>query len=76
MPATLSPPPALEDQVTTVLRKSPFVPKTNLRFETHEGRVILHGSVKSYFQKQMAQEVVRGVAGVKQVENRLEVDWS
>jgi osmotically-inducible protein OsmY len=31
--------------------------------------------VRSYFQKQMAQEVVRRVEGVEQIDNDLEVLW-
>jgi osmotically-inducible protein OsmY len=35
--------------------------------------VILRGKVGSYFQKQMAQEALRGVDGVEAIENCLEV---
>ncbi|HEX5103694.1 MAG TPA: BON domain-containing protein [Pirellulaceae bacterium] len=37
---------------------------------------MLQGVVKTYFQKQMAQETVRRVAGVEEVENCLEVTWT
>ena len=37
---------------------------------------MLNGVVPSYYQKQIAQEVVRTVEGVKQVDNQLRVDWS
>ena len=46
-----------------------------MRFEAAEGRVVLRGIVKSYFHKQMAQEIVRRVEGVGQIENQLEVSW-
>jgi len=36
---------------------------------------VLQGSVRTYFQKQMAQEVVRRVEGVEEVDNCLEVLW-
>jgi hypothetical protein len=32
--------------------------------------------VGSYYQKQMAQETLRRVAGVDQIENELEVCWT
>lgn len=41
--------------------------------EADQGRVILHGQVGSYFQKQMAQEAVRKVDGVTEITNKLEV---
>jgi osmotically-inducible protein OsmY len=35
--------------------------------------VILRGVVRSYFQKQMAQEAVRRISGVEEIHNELEV---
>lgn len=66
----------LEQRVGAAIQSSPYLSGRTLRFETHQGRVVLHGSVQTYFQKQMAQEAIRGVLGVEQVENRLEVCWS
>jgi osmotically-inducible protein OsmY len=37
--------------------------------------VILHGVVSSYYQKQVAQEAIRRVEGVDEIDNRLEVCW-
>ena len=36
----------------------------------------MQGVVKTYFQKQMAQEAIRRVDGVEHVENCLEVTWA
>lgn len=66
----------LNDLVHAVLRQSPYLASRQLRFETHEGRVKLHGVVASYYQKQMAQEALRSVAGVHHIENHLQVDWA
>jgi osmotically-inducible protein OsmY len=41
-----------------------------------EGHVMLLGTVGTYFQKQMAQEVVRSLEGVEHIENCLEVAWN
>ena len=66
----------LEDQVSLALQQSPYVAGRKLRFETSEGKVVLHGVVASFFQKQMAQEALRGVDGVQHIENQLEVCWA
>ena len=39
------------------------------------GIVVLHGRVKSFFQKQMAQESLKRLDGVEKIVNELEVDW-
>ena len=64
---------ALADRVHAAIQASPFVSRRGLRFETHHGRVTLRGEVGSYFQKQMAQEALRGLHGVEAIENELEV---
>jgi osmotically-inducible protein OsmY len=63
-------------RVLHVLERSPYLPRNTLRFEAAEGRVVLRGVVKTYFQKQMAQEALRRVSGVEHVDNQLEVDWA
>ena len=57
--------PPLDDRVLIALEQNPYLSRRNLRFETNEGRVTLRGIVGSYFQKQMAQEAIRHVAGVE-----------
>ena len=44
-----------------------------LRAEFVEGRLVLSGEVTSYYSKQVAQESVREIPGVMQIENRLRV---
>lgn len=70
MPQTEIP---LDDMVLTALSRSPYLAGRNLRFETEEGRVTLRGVVRTYFQKQMAQEALRRVEGVDEIQNELEV---
>ena len=65
----------LQDRVGSVVGRNPYLSGGNLRFEASHGRVVIQGTVRSYYQKQMAQEAVRGIEGVDEVENRLEVDW-
>ena len=68
--------PTLAERVVSAIEANPHVNGRTLRFETDGSRVVMQGVVKSYFQKQMAQEAVRRVAGVEQVENCLEVTWA
>jgi osmotically-inducible protein OsmY len=65
----------LHTRISTTIETSPYLKSRNLRFETHEGRVVLRGVVNSYYQKQMAQEALRRVQGIDHIENHLEVNW-
>jgi osmotically-inducible protein OsmY len=69
-------PAKLDRCVETALLKQPNVPKRNLRVEASDGRVTLHGTVHSYYQKQMAQEALRRLEGVQTIDNRIEVSWT
>lgn len=73
MPCTVIRPGDMRERVSTALRHDPYLARRNLRFESFEGRIRLSGVVQSYYQKQMAQEVIRRIDGVAQVENELEV---
>ena len=66
----------LDDQVLTALERNPYIARRNLRFETERGRVTLRGVVKTYYQKQMAQEAVRHIDGVDEIANELKVSWA
>lgn len=63
----------LEDKVLTALERNPHLRGRTLRFETESGRVTLRGVVRTYFQKQMAQEALRRVDGVDEICNELQV---
>ncbi len=67
--------PTLSDRIDVAIQTSPYLVGKKLRFEASAGRIVLKGHVNSYFQKQMAQETLRRVAGVDAIENDLEVDW-
>jgi osmotically-inducible protein OsmY len=66
----------LASRVDQAIQTNPYINGRTLRFETEGSRVVLQGSVKSYFQKQMAQEALRKVEGVEQIDNCLEVLWA
>ena len=63
----------LSDRVLAALGRSPYLIGRKLRFEAAHGRIVLRGVVRSYFQKQMAQEAIRRVEGVEDILNQLEV---
>jgi osmotically-inducible protein OsmY len=65
----------LDDRICWALEEMPNGQGRILRIESHDGHVTLHGTVRSYYHKQIAQELVRRVAGVSTIENRLEVLW-
>jgi osmotically-inducible protein OsmY len=70
---------ALYDNVHSALERSPYLSRLSrrdVRFEHHAGRVTLRGVVGSYYQKQMAQEVIRHIAGVREIANELVVNWA
>jgi osmotically-inducible protein OsmY len=66
---------SLEARVDSAISHSPHLTGLAVQIETHAGRVILHGVVSSYYQKQVAQEAIRRVEGVDEIDNRLEVCW-
>jgi osmotically-inducible protein OsmY len=66
----------LHTLVSSALEQSPHFRGRRLKLETHEGRVRLHGVVPSWYQKQMAQETLRGVTELAAIENHLVVEWT
>ncbi|MEZ6116502.1 MAG: BON domain-containing protein [Pirellulaceae bacterium] len=65
----------LETEVHDALSKSPYLVRKRVNCEARDGRVVLRGEVGTYFQKQMATEVLRSVDGIDEIENHLEVIW-
>ena len=63
----------LKDKVLSALQCNPHLSRRNFRFETEQGRVTLRGVVRTYYQKQMAQEALRHIDGVDEISNELEV---
>ena len=75
MTATLGSLPLL-DKIHCALNDSPYLPSRQLQVEATEGHVRIEGTVSSFFQKQMAQEIVLRLDGVERVENQLQVNWA
>ena len=66
----------LDFQIRDAIQQNPHLLGRRVRIETHDGRVTLKGKVRTFYQKQMAQETLRNMAGVDRIENHLEVCWS
>ncbi len=67
---------SLATRVSSAIQSNPHLIRRRVHFETQGGRVVLRGTVGTYYQKQMAQEALRRLDGVEQIENNLEVAWS
>ena len=75
MQATICPMP-LSEKVRTALDSSPYLPKSQFNIEAERGSVRIEGTVGSFYQKQMAQEIVLRLDGVDRVNNDLRVAWT
>ena len=67
---------SLADAVESALVGNPYLASRKLKIEEGNGAIRIHGRVETFFEKQMAQEVVRRLDGVERVENMLQVAWA
>lgn len=56
-----------------LLRESSYYPLRNISCDQRNGTLILHGRVRSYYMKQMAQVLIRQINPEKGIDNRIEV---
>ncbi len=63
----------LQNRIDLAIQDNPQLTGRICHIEMRPGRIILRGVVRSYYQKQVAQEVVRLVDGVERIENHLQV---
>jgi osmotically-inducible protein OsmY len=70
--ACLSP---LANEIHGTLEQSPYISTQEVQVNTDQGHVRLEGTVRSFFQKQMAQELIRRMDGVERIDNMLRVNW-
>ena len=66
-----APPVNLNEQIQSVILGTPFVNHRALKAHANCGTVTLSGRVDSYYEKQMAQEVLRTIEGVESIDNQL-----
>lgn len=64
----------LNELVKHAISTSSLVANQNVQYKIEQEQVFLSGIVNSYYEKQLAQESVSRVDGVRQVHNRLRVE--
>jgi osmotically-inducible protein OsmY len=55
------------------LRNSPYAEVRDISCQCDRGMLFLRGRLSTFYHKQVAQEAVAGLAGVRQVVNEIEV---
>lgn len=63
----------LQLRVHFVLANNPYLGGREIQCEIVDDDVILKGCVRSYYQKQMAQESLRKIEGIRRITNELAV---
>ena len=63
----------LGDRINHVLARVSHLLGKPIQVHVIDSEVLLTGSVRSYFQKQLAQESLRGIAGLGTIRNQLRV---
>ena len=66
----------LTQQLQEATSNSPYISRSGIEVEHEDGHVVVRGTVSSFFQKQMAQEELRRIDGVRSIDNRLSVHWA
>ena len=63
----------LKERIKLAVVESPYFSGCGLRVKAKEDCVVVEGIVDTYFHKQMAQETLLRVDGVRRIDNRLRV---
>jgi osmotically-inducible protein OsmY len=66
---------ALVQRLDSAIKGNPHLSGHQVFCYEEAGTVVIQGRVRSYFQKQMAQESLRNLEGVQRIVNDLQVDW-
>lgn len=65
---------AVSREVQSRLSRNPYhISSRKISYRFADGILSLHGSVPTYYLKQVAQTIVAGVDGVSQIDNQIEV---
>ncbi len=64
---------SLDDLIGHALARQPHLTGRRIRYELRGEDVVLTGSVRTYFEKQMAQESLRRIQGLGRIVNDVEV---
>ena len=70
---TRIPPPGLQELAEGCLRRNPYRALKHVSCDCQEGVLVLRGCLPSYYLKQIAQEAVARLEGVKAIDNQIQV---
>ena len=65
----------LASLASELIVRHPHLHQRRVFLRADGGHLVLQGRVKSFFEKQMAQEALRTIDGVCTIDNQLEVSW-
>jgi len=72
----IAPPITLHQRVEYAIVHNPHLNSCDIHYQTDDaGKLVIEGKAPTYFEKQMAQEVLRNVQGVHSIENDIVVAW-
>jgi osmotically-inducible protein OsmY len=63
----------MKELAETCLRSNPYLALKNISCDWRDGVLCLRGCLPSYYLKQIAQEAVASLEGVKRIDNQIEV---
>ena len=63
----------LSELIEAAWRQIPHLTKNRLSYELAERDLILRGSVPTYYQKQLVQETLRNIEGIRMIRNEIQV---
>jgi hypothetical protein len=55
------------------IQRSAYLPLRNLSCDCRQGVLVIRGRVPTYYLKQLAQTLISGLEGIREVENLIEV---
>lgn len=62
-----------EERASSILRQDPRLAHREIYCHAEAGRLILRGWVRSFFEKQLVQEALRRLDGVREIHNQVQV---
>lgn len=65
--------PSLLEEANAAIGEAPHLRGRNIRLEAEHNRIVITGTVPSFFLKQLAQEAIRSVVGINEICNEVRV---
>lgn len=66
----------LDQRLQTAVIHHPHLNSSKIHYRARNGNVKIEGTAKNFYEKQLAQELLRNVEGVMTIQNNLTVDAS